>query len=149
MARILKSALTITILGLGVAVWQFVGVMPVQADPIEYVKICSQYGAGYFYIPGTDICQNANQIAANQNALSWFSTTAFQGVAISTAIVAPYMPTTANYAVSVHWAGFDGSNAIGFGGLARVGNTNFFLSGGVGTGFDGLTAERAGFMFAW
>jgi hypothetical protein len=24
--------------------------------PIEYVKICSIYGAGFFYIPGTDTC---------------------------------------------------------------------------------------------
>jgi hypothetical protein len=26
------------------------------AQPIEYVKICSIYGAGFFYIPGTDTC---------------------------------------------------------------------------------------------
>ena len=24
--------------------------------PVEYVKICSLYGAGYYYIPGTDVC---------------------------------------------------------------------------------------------
>ncbi|RFB80838.1 porin [Methylovirgula sp. 4M-Z18] len=27
-----------------------------KAAPAEYVKICSAYGAGYFYIPGTDTC---------------------------------------------------------------------------------------------
>jgi len=27
-----------------------------QAAPVEYVKICSLYGAGFYYIPGTDIC---------------------------------------------------------------------------------------------
>ena len=26
------------------------------AAPVEYVKICSLYGAGYLYIPGTDVC---------------------------------------------------------------------------------------------
>jgi opacity protein-like surface antigen len=26
------------------------------AKPVEYVKICSLYGAGFFYIPGTDTC---------------------------------------------------------------------------------------------
>jgi len=31
--------------------------LPVKAKPVEYVKICSLYGAGYYYIPGTDICQ--------------------------------------------------------------------------------------------
>ena len=26
---------------------------------VQYVKICSLYGAGFFYIPGTDTCTNA------------------------------------------------------------------------------------------
>lgn len=29
-----------------------------QATPISYVKICSLFGHGYFYIPGTDRCLN-------------------------------------------------------------------------------------------
>jgi len=30
--------------------------LPVKAKPVEYVKVCSLYGAGFFYIPGTDKC---------------------------------------------------------------------------------------------
>jgi hypothetical protein len=30
--------------------------LPVKAKPVEYVKICSLYGAGFFFIPGTDTC---------------------------------------------------------------------------------------------
>ncbi|UPJ31488.1 porin [Bradyrhizobium sp. CW1] len=30
--------------------------LPVKAKAIEYVKICSLYGAGFYYIPGTDTC---------------------------------------------------------------------------------------------
>jgi hypothetical protein len=30
--------------------------MPVKAKPVEYVKICTLYGEGFYYIPGTDIC---------------------------------------------------------------------------------------------
>ena len=30
--------------------------MPVKAKPVEYVKICSLYGVGFYYIPGTDMC---------------------------------------------------------------------------------------------
>lgn len=31
--------------------------LPVKkAAPVEYVRICSAYGAGFFYIPGTDTC---------------------------------------------------------------------------------------------
>ncbi len=30
--------------------------LPLKAKPVEYVKVCSAYGAGFYYIPGTDIC---------------------------------------------------------------------------------------------
>src|SRR6266481_7640984 len=30
--------------------------LPVKAKAVEYVRICSQYGAGFWYIPGTDTC---------------------------------------------------------------------------------------------
>ncbi|QOG21089.1 porin [Bradyrhizobium sp. SEMIA] len=30
--------------------------LPVKAKAIEYVKVCSLYGAGFYYIPGTDTC---------------------------------------------------------------------------------------------
>src|SRR5882762_1114654 len=30
--------------------------LPVKAAPVEYVKVCSLYGAGFWYVPGTDTC---------------------------------------------------------------------------------------------
>jgi hypothetical protein len=30
--------------------------MPVKAKPVEYVKICTGFGDGFYYIPGTDTC---------------------------------------------------------------------------------------------
>jgi hypothetical protein len=30
--------------------------LPVKAKAAEYVKVCSAYGAGFFYIPGTETC---------------------------------------------------------------------------------------------
>jgi hypothetical protein len=30
--------------------------LPMKAKAVEYVKVCSLYGAGYYYIPGTDTC---------------------------------------------------------------------------------------------
>src|SRR5215813_2362288 len=30
--------------------------LPVKAKPVEYVKICSLYGEGFYYIPGSDVC---------------------------------------------------------------------------------------------
>jgi hypothetical protein len=30
--------------------------MPLKAKPVQYVKICTLYGDGYYYIPGSDTC---------------------------------------------------------------------------------------------
>src|SRR5262245_44471601 len=30
--------------------------LPLKAKPVDYVKICSLYGVGFYYIPGTDMC---------------------------------------------------------------------------------------------
>jgi hypothetical protein len=58
--------------------------LPVKARPVEYVKVCSAYGAGFYYIPGTDIClrvggyiwsewelqDNGNQVSDTPGSLS-------------------------------------------------------------------------------
>ena len=31
-------------------------VVVAEPEPAEYVKVCDVYGAGYFYIPGTETC---------------------------------------------------------------------------------------------
>jgi hypothetical protein len=30
--------------------------LPTKAQPVEYVRACSTYGAGFWYVPGTDTC---------------------------------------------------------------------------------------------
>jgi hypothetical protein len=30
--------------------------LPAKAQPIQYVKVCNLYGAGFYYMPGTDMC---------------------------------------------------------------------------------------------
>jgi len=30
--------------------------LPIKAKPVEYVRVCSLYGAGFWYVPGTDTC---------------------------------------------------------------------------------------------
>lgn len=30
--------------------------LPAKAEPVEYVRVCDAYGAGFFYIPGTETC---------------------------------------------------------------------------------------------
>ena len=45
-------------------------VMAPEPEPVEYVRVCDAYGAGFFYIPGTETCLKISgyvwyQIAAN------------------------------------------------------------------------------------
>jgi hypothetical protein len=48
------------ILGSGAGLLAMSGVqaadLPIKAKAIEYVRVCSLYGAGFYYIPGTDTC---------------------------------------------------------------------------------------------
>src|SRR6266446_833998 len=52
----LKSVLLGTAAGLVAVAGAQAADLPVKAKPVEYVKICSLYGDGFFYIPGTDTC---------------------------------------------------------------------------------------------
>ena len=54
--RVGKSLLLGTAAGVIVVSAAQAADLPVKAKPIEYVKVCSLYGAGFFYIPGTDKC---------------------------------------------------------------------------------------------
>ncbi len=53
--------------------------LPVKAKPVEYVKICSLYGAGFYYMPGTDMCikiggwvrAEANMSNSQTGSLAW------------------------------------------------------------------------------
>jgi Porin subfamily len=48
------------LLGSGAVLFAAVGAhaadLPLKAKAIEYVRVCSLYGAGFYYIPGTDTC---------------------------------------------------------------------------------------------
>ncbi|UTD26140.1 porin [Bradyrhizobium sp. WD16] len=48
--------------------------LPVKAKPVEYVRICTAYGAGFYFIPGTDTCLRiggAIRIGATFNGNPW------------------------------------------------------------------------------
>ena len=52
----MKSLLLGSAAGLAAVTGAQAADMPVKARPVEYVRICSLYGEGFFYIPGTDTC---------------------------------------------------------------------------------------------
>src|SRR6187455_1252098 len=54
--KMVKSLLLISAAGLIAVSGAQAADLPVKAKAVEYVKICSLYGAGFFYIPGTDTC---------------------------------------------------------------------------------------------
>lgn len=147
---------------------------PGHAAPVEYVRICSLYGAGFFYIPGTDTCVDARQIVQSQYDVARAQTRSATGTAMAASLVAPWLPTGTNYAISNHWAAFDGQHAMGASGLIRV-SGNLVFSAGFALGLDrgrllsttnrtqtefgtSVPAQswsdvrsigRAGFMYAW
>jgi hypothetical protein len=54
--KMVKSLLLATAAGIAATAGAQAADLPVKAKPVEYVKVCSLYGAGFFYIPGTDTC---------------------------------------------------------------------------------------------
>jgi hypothetical protein len=48
------------LLGAGAVIFATAGAqaadLPLKAKAVEYVRVCSLYGAGFYYIPGTDTC---------------------------------------------------------------------------------------------
>ncbi len=45
--------------------------MPVKAKAVAYVKICSLYGDGFYYIPGTDTCLKISGYVRNQHYFAY------------------------------------------------------------------------------
>ncbi|WP_246702712.1 porin [Starkeya sp. ORNL1] len=56
MKTVIKNVLLGSVAGLAMVGTAAAADLPVKAKAAEYVKICSTYGAGYYYIPGTDTC---------------------------------------------------------------------------------------------
>ena len=54
--KMVKSLLLGTAAGLVAVAGAQAADMPVKAKPVLYVKICTLYGDGFYYIPGTDTC---------------------------------------------------------------------------------------------
>ena len=55
--KLVKSLLLGSAAGLAAVAGAQAADLPVKkAAPVEYVRVCSAYGVGFFYIPGTDTC---------------------------------------------------------------------------------------------
>jgi hypothetical protein len=75
--KMVKSLLLGSAAGLAAVVGAQAADLPVKAKAVEYVKICSLYGAGFYYIPGTDTCLKIGGFVRtewNHNAAGSFNT---------------------------------------------------------------------------
>src|ERR1700742_2050517 len=65
----MKSLLLGSAAGIVAAVSAQAADLPVKAKPVEYVRVCSLYGAGFWYVPGTDTCLKIGSYIREQ--LEW------------------------------------------------------------------------------
>src|SRR5689334_20684844 len=66
--RMVKSLLLGSAAGLVAVAGAQAADLPVKAKPVEYVKVCSLYGAGFWYVPGTDTCLKIGSFVRVQTA---------------------------------------------------------------------------------
>jgi len=67
--KMVKSLLLGSAAGLVAVVGAQAADLPVKAKPVEYVRVCSLYGAGFWYVPGTDTCLKIGSYVREQ--LEW------------------------------------------------------------------------------
>ena len=90
--KVVKSLLLGSAAGLCAVAGAEAADLPVtKAAPVEYVRVCTAYGAGFFYIPGTDTClrvggrARAEYSYGQQRSRGVYSTTTFAPVSNSNA----------------------------------------------------------------
>lgn len=132
-----------------------------QAAPVEYVRICETYGAGYFYIPGTERCYNPEN-----GKLRYYDEKAGREVvtetpfaarireleaqaAIANSLEDPDLVEGETFGLRVNWGATETANAVGITGAVLF--TDSLASGGMrvvgnaGLGFsDGFVGARLG-----
>jgi len=146
--------------------------VPALAAPVEYVKVCSTYGANYYYSPGTETCINANTgetrrltedgVVAGKTALASKVDDidkrvqrAFEGASVASALTSPDLVEGEHFGVRVNWGNAGQSNAMGITGAAVLGEDfmpggNGRLAGAAGVAFSGKTVGgNAGLQLTW
>jgi hypothetical protein len=123
--------------------------LPVKAKAVEYVRICSLYGPGFYYIPGTDTCiriggylraetaiftnsdydaRNASVGGANNRYTNYYTARSRQGLNIDTRTATEYGVVRTFFAGVFSWT--TGSYS---GNPASPGATVYQALGGAGT----------------
>jgi hypothetical protein len=118
--------------------------LPAKAAPVDYVKVCSQYGAGFFVIPGTDVCLDISGYVRAEYNYNAGSSTQPQS---ETGRAANVTSTRARGVVS-----FDARNPTNYGTLRsfiQLGATVNSGSSAAGVYMDRAFIQWAGFTFGY
>ena len=85
-----------------------------KAAPVQYVKICDAYGAGFFYIPGTDTCLRVGGLVlADISVSNTPSAQAFAGpLTVTNALSGTFVPGAINPGAA--------RDAVAWGAVGRV-----------------------------
>ncbi|OSJ19700.1 porin [Bradyrhizobium canariense] len=144
--------------------------LPVKAKAIEYVKICSLYGAGFYYIPGTDTCLRiggylradamvgtnsdfdaaVNGVAGAQNRLTnYLQTQSRQDLQIDTRTATEYgaVRTFAELAFTWRTGTYGGTGSTGVNGATAYTSSLTSQVAGGGLGIYYAFIQFAGFTF--
>ncbi|MCI5076678.1 porin [Oricola sp.] len=115
-----------------------------QAEPVDYVQVCSEMGAGWARIPGTDQCVDL----ASQPDMK----AAYDNIAISNSLEDPDLLPGEKFGVRINWGAAGESHALGLTGSVvlneAAGGTRITASGGVGFAGEEV-GGRAGLQFSW
>ncbi|OYX65682.1 MAG: porin, partial [Rhizobiales bacterium 32-66-11] len=136
--------------------------LPVKAKAVEYVKVCSAYGAGYYYVPGTDTCLKiggyaradyyVNGVGTFNPAISSATAAAFNNPGVGAAAYPFTTDRTPNYTTRVRGVfDFDARTATDYGILrsyVRGGIEWNSYSGTNNAAGSNLYYERAFIQFA-
>ncbi|HTJ58029.1 MAG TPA: porin [Devosiaceae bacterium] len=157
------------ILGLG----QWSVMTPPASAAVEYVRVCSLYGAHFFYDPGTATCINAQTgvtktvtatgvvtgvTQTEQDALDAKAAAekaqesankAQEGAALGLSLPGTTVDPGKHFGASAHVGTFNGYSAVGVGGAFRL-NDDVTFDGGIAVGTSyGTVGGRAGVNVSW
>jgi len=126
---------------------------------MEYVRVCDAFGTGWFYIPGTETCYNANTgetkkdsefgVINGESKMLEQVRDANEGVALSLALPTATVDAGKTFGAAVNVGTFNGESAVGIGGAIEA-LDGLTFTGAVGVGLNrGTAGGRAGLNFSW
>lgn len=131
--------------------------LPVKAKAVQYVKICSLYGAGFYYIPGTETCiklggyvqVDASFNGGNYNLPSWSTDPGLPAAGTSSAAYGTQSRNSDVFTTRAR-ANFnlDTRTATEYGVVRTYWSSNFEHSSNWGPSSGNLTVDYAFIQFA-